>query len=863
MNLITKYLTPEGRAFRYKQDITKNLEAKLFSKAVESFCLLFKHFAQRKEWADLSDICPKYLADLVEHKASLASKLTNVEIEQAIAALRANQLLSPAIFLGDYFDSHNQVIDLYAQTLDPHKLFFYIESKKLLNLKTITDAIQQWEQHNSAVSAGSDFALHLKRIASENPNWIPQKAHIKESIENYDAAAELYKSNNDRSKAAFCYEKAGKYQEAIDLYKSLGHKETVSILAEKIGDYETAIQYVVKPERKFDLLLKTEKLNEALAFAHGFPNVYDYVSLVKEKAKSLTKKKEAEHEYISALEYNNLVGDEVLKNTLLEKARAYYLQQQLASNNSNRLKELIMKRINLEESTANYALAGKIAEEELKDTLLAIHYYEKANLFHKAIKLTSENLSTSNNIELIEKLAELHNQGGNLLKAASLYVSIKQYENAYNLYQSLGNYEKAIECYLKLQYQDENILLDLYHSVGNYSKLIEIYMNKNTYTSLKTALEIAENSHDLMKASLIKRKLAAFKTYSQDELEQKYNEALTKTIQQYSSIIGIDFGTTTSVCAIYNKESRKVEIITNPKGGTYIDSYFAITAEGGYIFGDKAKLLSLTHPDLVVPRVKRYLGENKKFIVNNKIYTTEEIIAHQLSNLRELTNEYIRNKVKETLYNSLITIQSDNFKDVIEDFLQKKVLNVVKDAVLTVPAYFNDSQKRATRDAADIAGLNIRRLLHEPTAAAVAFEHQRKYKGKIAIIDLGGGTFDISIVDIDEGVFNVDKIGGNTKLGGSDIDELLFLFFQKKIKDELWVDLTDQKYKVEASRLKDACENLKINLSNYETYRIELPFFLNMPEYILELSRKELEHISDNFFKDFQKTIKETLDTFN
>jgi molecular chaperone DnaK len=179
---------------------------------------------------------------------------------------------------------------------------------------------------------------------------------------------------------------------------------------------------------------------------------------------------------------------------------------------------------------------------------------------------------------------------------------------------------------------------------------------------------------------------------------------------------------------------------------------------------------------------------------------------------------------------------------------------------LSVPAYFNDNQKRATRDAAEIAGLRVRRLLHEPSAAALAYSYQKPYSGKLAVIDLGGGTLDISIVDIGgEGVDDVLAIGGDPKLGGSDIDAVLVQHAIRDIKKRWGIDIEERIHPVEIARLRDACENLKINLSSVTQDTMELKYFLNRPSYTFTLTRTELERLSKPILDRIAATIEKTL----
>jgi molecular chaperone DnaK len=857
MKLIGNYFTSEGRLNISEQKLEDLVNKKLHSKADKQFCVLFNELVKSEQWTRLSKIISNYLKQITD-KSIIESNISSKTIEHAIILLDKNNHLNSTILLCDYFEKHNQIIGLYAKSANYNELFSYLTRKKILTKQYVELSIQKWEQYNGPITTNTSIVEILKGINHVNPNLIPDLAHIKECIEKYEEAAILYKADNQIKKAAYCYDLAHKYEEAISLYKEINDKESVSIISEKIGDYQTALQNAVQPERKFNLLLKTEKLIEAKSFALGFPTPEKYIQLIKEKAAELLKKKVLEHDYISAIELYNL-SEEVSqdRDKILEAGRNFYLKKQLESTSKELANECLKKRISLEEKTGNYEIAGNLAEEELMDIELAITLYEKANLYHKAIKLTSKNIETDNSLNVKAKLAELHSKGGNLLKSANLYENIGEFEQAFELYYKLANYEKAIECYLKAPNQEEQTLIDLYKTIGGFNKIIDILINKNTFSSLKEALQIAESRNDIVNVQVIQKKLEGFKTVSQTDLESEFEQALKKTMNKYSKIIGIDFGTSTSVCAIYNRELHKVEIISNENGNSYVDSFFAINTEGELFFGEKAKLLSLTKPEFVVSRVKRFLGENKTFTIGDKRFKTEEIIAHQLSNLKNITNGYLRNKVKETFSSSAI---GKNIPvEIIDEFFQQKIFDEVKDVILTVPAYFNDSQKRSTKDAAEIAGLNVRRLLHEPTSAAVAFEHQKKFTGKIAVLDLGGGTFDISLLDIGEGVFNVEKIGGNTKLGGSDIDDLIFDYFQKQIKEKYGINLSDKNYSIEVSRLKDACEDLKINLSNQDEFTIEMPYFLNNPKHSFTLNRKQLEEICEPFFENYCKTIKDTI----
>jgi molecular chaperone DnaK len=347
---------------------------------------------------------------------------------------------------------------------------------------------------------------------------------------------------------------------------------------------------------------------------------------------------------------------------------------------------------------------------------------------------------------------------------------------------------------------------------------------------------------------------------SEKDLERCFTKARDEVLSSYSPVFGIDFGTTNSVVAIFNKKSKKVEIILTSRGSEFEPSFFGVDKNNRPVFGDAARLRSLIASDCVVARVKRSLGERKLFSVGGKKYRSEEVVAKILQWLRLNAEAHLKSKVEAMFYNHL---ESNNLKIpevLLNEFLNKQNgYNHLEDVVLSVPAYFNDNQKRATRDSAEIAGLRVRRLLHEPTAAALAYCYQKTYSGKLAVIDLGGGTLDISILDVGEGVYDVQTVGGDTKLGGSDIDAELVRHVVKDIKKTLGIDISQNTHPNEIARLRDACENLKINLSSLNEYTMELVHFLNRPRYTFTMKRTELEDLSRPILERIKTTIEKTI----
>ena len=254
-----------------------------------------------------------------------------------------------------------------------------------------------------------------------------------------------------------------------------------------------------------------------------------------------------------------------------------------------------------------------------------------------------------------------------------------------------------------------------------------------------------------------------------------------------SKVIGIDLGTTNSAVAVL--EGKEPKIITNPEGNRTTPSVVAFK-DGEIQIGEVAKRQAITNPNTIVS-IKRHMGEaDYKVKVGDKEYTPQEISAFILQYIKKFSEDYLGEKVT--------------------------------DAVITVPAYFNDAQRQATKDAGKIAGLNVQRIINEPTASALAFGLNKDQDEKVLVYDLGGGTFDVSVLQLGDGVFQVLSTNGDTHLGGDDFDNCIMDWLIKNFKDENGVDLS--KDKMAMQRLKDAAEKAKKDLSGVSSTHISLPF---------------------------------------
>ncbi|NLL91226.1 MAG: molecular chaperone DnaK [Ruminococcaceae bacterium] len=255
-----------------------------------------------------------------------------------------------------------------------------------------------------------------------------------------------------------------------------------------------------------------------------------------------------------------------------------------------------------------------------------------------------------------------------------------------------------------------------------------------------------------------------------------------------AKIIGIDLGTTNSVVSVI--EGGEAVIIPSAEGSRTTPSVVAFSKSGERMVGQVAKRQAITNPDRTISSIKRDMGSNKKIEIDGKSYTPQEISAMIIQKLKTDAEAYLGEKISE--------------------------------AVITVPAYFNDAQRQATKDAGVIAGLEVKRIINEPTAAALAYGIDKENDQKILVYDLGGGTFDVSIIEMGDGVQEVIATAGNNKLGGDDFDDRIIDYISEEFKKESGIDLRNDKIAIQ--RLKEAAEKAKIELSSMATTAINLPF---------------------------------------
>jgi len=316
-----------------------------------------------------------------------------------------------------------------------------------------------------------------------------------------------------------------------------------------------------------------------------------------------------------------------------------------------------------------------------------------------------------------------------------------------------------------------------------------------------------------------------------------------------SKVIGIDLGTTNSVVAVM--EGGEPAVIVNQEGGRTTPSVVAFTKEGERLVGQVAKRQSVTNPDSTVFSIKRFMGRKHDEVSAEVARVPYKVVKSDNG------DAWVDVRGKKYSPPEISAVVLQKLKSAAEDYLGEKVT----DAVITVPAYFNDAQRQATKDAGKIAGLNVLRIVNEPTAAALAYGLDKKKDETIVVYDFGGGTFDVSILEVGEGVVEVKATNGDTHLGGDDLDQRIIEWMIAEFKKSDGVDLG--KDRMALQRLKEAAEKAKIELSTLLETDINLPFITadsSGPKHLqMKLSRAKFEQLADELFQRSMGPVKQAL----
>lgn len=310
-------------------------------------------------------------------------------------------------------------------------------------------------------------------------------------------------------------------------------------------------------------------------------------------------------------------------------------------------------------------------------------------------------------------------------------------------------------------------------------------------------------------------------------------------------IIGIDLGTTNSVVSVM--EGGEVKVIANQEGARTTPSVVAFNDKGDVLVGEPAKRQAITNPENTIYSIKRFMGRR-----HDEVESEEKIVPYKIVGGK---SDYVKVDVKGKQYTppEISAHVLTKLKDAAESYLGHRV----NKAVITVPAYFNDAQRQATKDAGQIAGLDVARIINEPTAAALAYGLEKKKDEKIVVFDLGGGTFDVSVLEVETGSVEVLSTNGDTHLGGDDFDEKLIDFVADEFEKEQKIDLRKQPMALQ--RLREACEKAKKELSSLQSTEINLPFIFEAKHLQMTISRSQFERLIDPLVERCRKPVEQAL----
>src|SRR5580692_5214527 len=318
-----------------------------------------------------------------------------------------------------------------------------------------------------------------------------------------------------------------------------------------------------------------------------------------------------------------------------------------------------------------------------------------------------------------------------------------------------------------------------------------------------------------------------------------------------AKVIGIDLGTTNSCVAVM--EGKDVRVLENAEGARTTPSMVAFSDSGERLVGQSAKRQAVTNPSNTLYAIKRLIGRryDDPTVSKDKAMVPFEIVKGDNG------DAFVQVRGEKYAPSQISAFVLGKMKETAEAYLGEPV----SQAVITVPAYFNDSQRQATKDAGRIAGLEVLRIINEPTAAALAYGMDKKTAGTIAVYDLGGGTFDISVLEIGDGVFEVKSTNGDTFLGGEDFDQRLVGYLADEFKKENGIDLRTDRLALQ--RLKEAAEKAKIELSSAQQTEVNLPFITadaSGPKHLtIKITRAKLESLVDDLIQKTVGPVKQAL----
>ncbi|QZZ22136.1 Hsp70 family protein [Leptothermofonsia sichuanensis E412] len=656
-------------------------------------------------------------------------------------------------------------------------------------------------------------------------------------------------------KVAEAFWQEGDYSQALEHFQAADNLERVSDCYQKLGNLGLAIQ--CRPSIHGEWVQEMRRILEHTVRTQMDSG--DFLASVR-LLKSVTAAWQESAEMAEAERTRHLLTEAV------RTARAAFTSE-LRLSEGQTTTDLLKRWSLLEEAAGNYLEAG-LQAEKAHDYFAASVLFEKAGAFGQALVALE---SASPHAPDPRKKAQLLEQGGDYFMAGLLYERLGDIEPAISMYEQATEFLRAAEL-RRYQLGDEQAVFDdwfqeLLIKAGQIEQLAELCIARATEPecSSEQKARLWRRVKELGERGLVGQRwldrvaneLPAIEALDRRRFEEHAaswsQAACREVLAAYTDAIGLDLGTSNSVVALYNKQQGEPEVVER-SGRRQFPSVFAIDQSGRERVGVPISELLTRSPRAIMVRAKREMGTDRKFKAGGQEYRAEEISARIINHARQLAREYLQKKISaRILAIATRTIRSTPPIDWVNEFLEQHPPAIpLTNIVITVPAYFNEAQKQATKTAGVLADMNILRLIHEPTAACLAQRIRKDNEETILVADLGAGTFDLSIIQVGQGIFEVQEIEGDNALGSADLDELILAHFEQSIKAETGQEIPRNSQA--GTRLRQACEELKIELSTQQTWTIDLPYLVGDRTIQLTLTRTELEHLAVPWLERIRET---------
>jgi molecular chaperone DnaK len=798
-------------------------------------------FAQRlDEPSSIKDVQQQICIQLarVGEPNALLGKLLKMQNESVLTSANLTEILN-AFLKKNSFDSILPWESFFRQLQESqlpriHQVYAILGRNEIAAELAETDGDYRNAMRYLMLVPGKKSALHALALANQlndEPAIAQANQRIAECFwaeENYTAALEHFKASGDLAQVSNCHQKLGQLGLAIQLHPSIDAQWRQNLRI----DLENAVK--VHLDRKD--FLPTALLMKTVEDAW------------RQKAQDSDAQQEADR-----LQH--------LLSGVVRTARVSFESELRTSEDA--LKTDVFKRWSLlEEAAGNYLEAG-LQAEKAQDFFAASLLFEKAEAFGQA--LSALDSAAPDSVNPMKK-AQLLEQGGDFFMAALLYERLNEIDLAIAMYEQAREFTRAAEL-RQQQMGDAQAVFDdrfkdLLAKAGRVEQLAELCAARanDERRSPNEKAKLWRRVKALAEQGLVGQKWLDRATAELPNIEaldrSRFDQNAPRWVQrasqeilaEYTDAIGLDLGTSNSVVCLYNKAIGKPEVV-EWKGQRQIPSVFAIDQLGQELVGIPILDLLLKSPRAIITRAKREMGTDRKFRAGGQDYRAEEISARIINRARQFARDYLQKKIAEkvlTIASGIMGSTPPN--DWVNEFLEKKPPIIpLSNIVITVPAYFNEAQKQATKTAGTLAGIYVLRLIHEPTAACLAQRIQENNAETILVADLGAGTFDLSILEAGQGIFEVLEIEGDNALGSADLDELIYTHFSEIIKAETGEEIPRNGQT--ATRLRQACEELKIELSSRSEWTIDLPYLIGDRTIQLHLTREELEHLASSWLE--------------